>query len=144
LHDAIRELLAGQGASFWGGIRAASPEATDQELLVALWDLVWAGEVTNDSLAPLRSLLAGGGITSTKRRPARANRARPTRLTRLGPPAGAGRWSLVAPLLEPVPTTTEAAHAQAAQLLERYGVVTRETVLAEGVVGGYASVYPVL
>jgi ATP-dependent Lhr-like helicase len=144
LHDAIRELLATQGASFWGGIRAASPDATDQELLVALWDLVWAGEVTNDSLAPLRSLLAGGGITPNKRRPARTNRARPTRLTRLGPPAGAGRWSLVAPLLEPVPTTTEAAHAQAAQLLERYGVVTRETVLAEGVVGGYASVYPVL
>jgi ATP-dependent Lhr-like helicase len=50
----------------------------------------------------------------------------------------------VGPLLEPVPTTTEAAHAQAAQLRERYGVVTRETVLAEGVVGGYASVYPVL
>ena len=111
---------------------------------MAIWDLVWAGEVTNDSLAPLRSLLAGGGITPPKRRSARRGPARPTRLTRLGPPAAAGRWSLVAPLLEPTPTPTEAAHAQATQLLERYGVITRETVLAEGVVGGYASVYPVL
>ena len=146
LHDAVRSFLAEHGASFWGALRGAAPEATDHELLAALWDLVWAGEVTNDSLAPLRSLLAGGGLSPPKRRSSRATSrpARPTRLTRMGPPAAAGRWSLVAPLAEPAPTPTEAAHAQAAQLLERYGVVTRETVLAEGVVGGYASVYPVL
>src|SRR6056297_1573621 len=59
LHDAIRTLLAEQGASFWGQIRGASPGAADQELLAALWDLVWAGEVTNDSLAPLRAVLGG-------------------------------------------------------------------------------------
>ncbi len=144
LHDAIRSHLASQGASFWNGLRAADPDATDQELLVALWDLVWAGEVTNDSLAPLRHLLSGGGVKVQKRRSTRTGRPRPTRLTRLGPPAAAGRWSLVAPLLEPAPSSTEAAHASAMQLLERYGVVTRESVLAEGVVGGYASVYPVL
>jgi ATP-dependent Lhr-like helicase len=50
----------------------------------------------------------------------------------------------VAPLLQPAPSATEAAHAQALQLLERHGVVTREAVLAEGVVGGYASVYGIL
>ena len=50
----------------------------------------------------------------------------------------------MAPLLEPTPTPTEAAHAMALQLVERHGVVTREAVLAEGVVGGYASVYGVL
>src|SRR5206468_8095749 len=60
------------------------------------------------------------------------------------PPAGAGRWSLVAPLLEPRPTTTEAAHARALQLLERYGVLTREAALGEGAEGGFADVYPVL
>ncbi len=49
-----------------------------------------------------------------------------------------------APSLEPVPTATEAAHAQALQLLDRHGVITREAVLAEGVQGGYASVYGVL
>jgi ATP-dependent Lhr-like helicase len=62
----------------------------------------------------------------------------------MGPPAGAGRWSLVAPLLEPIPTPTEAAHARAVQLLERYGVLTREAALGEGAEGGFAGVYPVL
>ncbi len=68
----------------------------------------------------------------------------PGRLTRIGPPAAQGRWSLVAPLLEPVPSPTEAAHAQALQLVERHGVVTREGVLAEGLVGGFTAVYGVL
>ena len=60
------------------------------------------------------------------------------------PPPEPGRWSLVAPLLEPRPTDTASAHATAMQLVERHGVVTREAVLAEGVVGGFASVYGVL
>jgi ATP-dependent Lhr-like helicase len=72
------------------------------------------------------------------------SRPRPGRLTRIGPPAGQGRWSLVEPLLHPVPTPTEAAHAQAMQLVERHGVVTREAVLAEGLVGGFSAVYGVL
>ncbi len=145
VHVAIRGALAQRGASFWGQLREAAPEATDTELLVALWDLVWAGEVTNDTLAPLRALIAGGGVKSPAKMKRRSGgRPRPGRLTRLGPPAGAGRWSLVQPLLEPVPTSTEAAHAQALQLLERHGVITREAVLAEGVQGGYASVYGVL
>ncbi len=149
LHDTIRGTLGQQGASFWAQLRAASSPATDQEVLAALWDLVWAGEVTNDSLAPLRSVL--GGATG-KRPPARSSaaglrfrsRPRPGRLSVIGPPAGAGRWSLVAPLLLPAPTPTEAAHAAAMQLLERHGIVTREAVLAEGVVGGFAGVYGVL
>jgi ATP-dependent helicase Lhr and Lhr-like helicase len=141
VHDAIRNALAGHGASFWNQLRAASPGATDHELLAALWDLVWAGEVTNDSIAPLRAVVAGAGArASSKSR----TRPRPGRLSRLGPPAGAGRWSLVAPLLEPSPPATTAAHALALQLLERHGVVTREAVLAEGVSGGFTAVYGVL
>ena len=146
LHDALRAHLADQGASFWGQLRTIRSGASDQELLAALWDLVWAGEVTNYSLAPLRAVLSGAapkaadrGATGRLR-----GRPRPGRLNRIGPPAGQGRWSLVAPLLVPVPTPTEAAHAQALQLVERYGVVTREAVLAEGVVGGFANVYGVL
>jgi ATP-dependent Lhr-like helicase len=88
--------------------------------------------------------LLHGGVTPAATRRARSARPRPVRLNRVGPPAGAGRWSLVAPLLTPAPTPTEAAHAQALQLLDRYGVVTREAVLGEGVLGGYASVYGVL
>jgi len=150
LHDAIRAHLAAAGASFWGQLKMATalPEGLDRpvseaELLTALWDLVWAGEVTNDSLAPLRAMLHGG-VTPAATRRARTARHRPVRLNRVGPPAGAGRWSLVAPLLQPVPSATESAHAQAMQLLDRYGVVTREGVLGEGVLGGYTSVYGVL
>jgi ATP-dependent Lhr-like helicase len=146
LHGAIRTLLTEQGASFWSQIRGVAPGAQDQELLAALWDLVWAGEVTNDSLAPLRSVLGGAKVRSAA--PGRTaygrNRPRPGRLTRIGPPAGQGRWSLVEPLLVPKPTPTEAAHAQAMQLVERYGVVTREAVMAEGLVGGFSAVYGVL
>ena len=151
LHDSLRALLAAQGASFWGQLRAAGPlggvTASDEELLVALWDLVWAGEVTNDSLAPIRAVLAGASPKAAAARGGGARvrgRPRPGRLNRIGPPAGQGRWSLVAPLLLPAPTPTESAHAQALQLIERYGVVTREAVLAEGVVGGFANVYGVL
>ena len=142
LHDAIRSHLASHGASFWNQLRSASTDATDVEMLAALWDLVWAGEVSNDSLAALRAVLSGS--KSTRSSVASRGRPRPGRLTRIGPPAGAGRWSLVAPQRLPVPTPTQAAHAAALQLLERYGVVTREAVLAEGVKGGYAAAYSVL
>jgi ATP-dependent helicase Lhr and Lhr-like helicase len=141
LHDAIRAHLASQGASFWNQLRAAAVDATDAELLAALWDLVWAGEVTNDSLAPLRALLGSG---KSKAAAPQRSRPRPGRLTRIGPPAGAGRWSLVARLRTTEPSPTQSAHAAALQLLERYGVVTREAVLAEGVKGGYAATYSVL
>jgi ATP-dependent helicase Lhr and Lhr-like helicase len=145
LHDAIRLLLAEQGASFWGQVRSAAPVASDQELLAALWDLVWAGEVTNDSLAPLRAVLGGAKVKAAAvTRSTTRSRPRPGRLTRIGPPAGQGRWSLVAPLLLPAPSPTEAAHAQALQLVERHGVVTREAVMAEGLVGGFSAVYGVL
>jgi ATP-dependent Lhr-like helicase len=147
VHDAIRVLLGERGASFWNQLRAAAPAVLDNELLAALWDLVWAGEVTNDSLAPLRAVVGGAKVkpsTATSRSSRVGGRPRPGRLNRIGPPAGQGRWSLVAPLLEPVPHPTEASYAQALQLVERYGVVTREAVLAEGVVGGFSNVYGVL
>jgi ATP-dependent Lhr-like helicase len=140
VHDALREHLRSRGASFWPELIEAAGVADERTVLGALWELVWTGEVTNDTLAPLRSYLL--------RRPAKAARVgakpRPGTLRRAGPPAAAGRWSLVAPLLQPEPTPTEAAHARATQLLERHGVLTREAVLAEGAPGGYAGVYGVL
>ncbi len=138
LHDALRDGLLRAGASFWPDLVQAAGTADEAVVLTALWDLVWAGEVTNDTFGPLR--------VPRRAAPRRAKRVRPHpgRLTRLGPPAGAGRWSLVAPLLEPEVAPTEAAHALALQLLERHGVVTREAVRSEGVNGGFAAVYPVL
>jgi ATP-dependent Lhr-like helicase len=138
IHDAIRDRLLRAGASFWPDLVAAAGTADEALLLTALWDLVWNGEVTNDTFGPLRVPRRAGARRTTRARP------QPGRLARLGPPAGAGRWSLVAPLLEPEPTPTEAAHATALQLLDRNGIVTREAVRAEGVAGGFAGVYPVL
>ena len=144
LHDALRELLAARGASFWSQLRGAAPGSQDPEILAALWDLVWAGEVTNDSLAPLRAVLGGAKVASKSSTSRRTSRPRPGRLNRIGPPAGQGRWSLVAPLLALAAHPTEASHAQALQMVERYGVVTREAVLAEGIAGGFTTVYGVL
>jgi ATP-dependent Lhr-like helicase len=143
VHRALLDRLQQLGASFWSDLVQAVHEADlpydDATVLAALWDLVWAGMVTNDSLAPLRSFV-GGKVRKA------AGRRRPSvgRLTRLGPPSAAGRWSLVAPLLDPRPSPTELAHARAAQLVERYGVLTREAAMGEGTEGGFAGVYPVL
>jgi ATP-dependent Lhr-like helicase len=140
VHDALRARLEGRGASFWPDLYAAARLPDERVVLDALWDLVWAGEVSNDTMAPLRSY-----PTRHRRKAARTGaKPRPGALRRVGPPAGAGRWSLAASLLSPEPTPTELAHARATQLLERHGVVTREAVVAEGVPGGYAGVYAVL
>ncbi|HVE92964.1 MAG TPA: DEAD/DEAH box helicase, partial [Actinomycetota bacterium] len=138
VHDALRERLTGRGASFWPELLSAADHPDDQTVLAALWDLVWAGEVTNDTFAPVRALLAGRRKAASTRRP------RPGRLSRTGPPSAAGRWSLVSELLQPAPAATESAHARALQLLERHGVLTREAVLAENAPGGFAAVYGVL
>ncbi|MCW5890176.1 MAG: DEAD/DEAH box helicase [bacterium] len=135
----VLEVLAGGGALFFRQIAAATRSEDDAEVVLALWDLVWAGLVSNDTLAPLRAFLQR---RRTKARPAGGGlRRRPPRLTRLGPPAGAGRWSLV-PAREAA--TTRQLHAQVEQLLLRHGVVTRGAVLADRVPGGFAAVYPVL
>ena len=137
VHDALRAHLQRRGASFFPQLRAAVPDArNDDELLDALWDLVWAGEVTNDTFAALRAL--------TLPRSRSKATPRPGRLIALGPPRAAGRWSLVAELVGEERTPTERGHALATALLERHGVVTREAVASEGVAGGYAAVYPIL
>ena len=122
--------LQRRGASFFPQLRAAVGEArSDDELLDALWDLVWAGEVTNDTFAAAACALAARG-RARRRRPV------PGRLVALGPPRAAGRWSLVADLVGEERTPTERGHALATSLLERHGVVTREAVAAEGIAGG--------
>jgi ATP-dependent helicase Lhr and Lhr-like helicase len=135
LHGRLRAHLERRGASFFRDLYLGAGGGDQEEVLDALWDMVWAGEVTNDTFAPLR-VPAG---------PAR--RAAPSRrapLLRLGHPRGAGRWSLVRELLEPAASATERLHAQAGTLLQRHGVLTREAVVAEGWSGGFAGLYPVL
>lgn len=150
-HAVLREHLSTRGASFWSELVAAVAAAQlpydEATVLAALWDLAWAGEITNDSLAPLRAKVAGGA----KRRASGARSRRPAgvstrRLARgsAGPPSAAGRWSSTAPLFLPPMSPTESITQRALQLLERYGVLTREMALAEGAEGGFAGVYPVL
>jgi ATP-dependent Lhr-like helicase len=148
VHEAIRAHLETRGASFWPDLVRAAGTAEEAVVLGALWDLVWAGEVTNDTLAPLRAYVRG----TMRRRTGSRARPRPGALRRVGPPAGAGRWSLVAAPGAAGPVgrapgeaaATARAHARATQLLDRHGVVTREAVLAEGTPGGFAGVYPIL
>jgi ATP-dependent Lhr-like helicase len=140
LAEAIRSVLAARGALFFADIlletRAFAPD-----VLVALWDLVWAGEATNDTLAPLRSLI----MAARSSRRERPSRRVPERSRRVALPGTEGRWALIPRASGAgAPSETERRLALVEQLLERYGVVTREAVQAEGVPGGFSAIYPLL
>jgi len=111
------------------------------EVLEALWALVWSGEATNDTLAPLRARLHGTRET-TKRAQRRGIVVPRSRLGTL--PGSEGRWTLRGARGARVPTDTERRTALARSLLDRYGVLTREAVHAEGIETGFTSVYDVL
>jgi ATP-dependent Lhr-like helicase len=150
VHDAIIAHLSHGGASFLVAIeQAVASRVTRAEagaearegaippvagrggagshapIIAALWDLVWAGVVTNDTFAPLRSLGQPGG----RRVNAHASFG--------------GRWSLVTSL-GPAPTATMRAHAQATALLERWGIAGRATARADDLPGGFAAIGDVL
>jgi ATP-dependent helicase Lhr and Lhr-like helicase len=137
LHQKIRELFERRGAVFFAEI-ARAVGGFPGDVLDALWDLVWCGEVTNDSLEPLRSVAREAGRQKEGRR-ARAPRLSP----RGGPPGSEGRWSLRSSRWEKTPTSTERATATGRAMLERYGVVLREAAGAEGLPGGFGYVYDV-
>ncbi|MEU7313661.1 DEAD/DEAH box helicase [Streptomyces sp. NPDC007083] len=166
VHRAVLTALEGGYGLFFRQIaeraRAAHPETTDPQLTEALWDLVWSGRVTGDTLSPLRALLGSGRTAgSTAHRAKRptprgrygsftaaavaagsgAARRGPGRPPGAAPPTVAGRWSLL-PAAESEPT--HRAHALARTLLDRHGVVTRGAVAAEGVEGGFSAAYRVL
>lgn len=155
LHESVLTALGGGYGLFFRQIadqvRATThPDCTDPQLADALWDLAWSGRLTNDTLAPLRSLLGSGRTAGSTAHRARRNvpRGRYGTLTaaarpasRTGAPTVSGRWSLL-PAIEPEPT--HRAHALARTLLDRHGVVTRGAVQAEGVEGGFSAAYRVL
>jgi ATP-dependent Lhr-like helicase len=134
VHVALRERLA-SGAAFWTDLLADLGGTEPVELQEALWDLVWAGEVTNDAFAPLRA------PRLTLARQQRDAGRRFARRRRPGAPQVQGRWSLTGPLFADAPAHGPRMRAVAEVLLERYGIVTRETVLAEGIPGGFAGLY---
>ena len=136
LHLRLRELFERRGAVFFGEI-ARTLGGYPDEALDALWDLVWSGEVTNDSFEPLR-FLSSSAVGDRESR-----RSRPHHPVFRAPRGGEGRWSLRRSRWPAQPTDTERASAIARSLLERYGVVLREAPAAEGLVGGFANVYDV-
>ena len=143
LQRSILSSLAGGGAYFFRQLSQSVGSLDDKQLTIALWDLVWAGLITNDTLTPLRAYL---GATPTARRAAPRSRAyrgraRPSMPVVSGPPSVAGRWSLL-PLAEADPTVRGLAMAEL--LLERHGVVTRGAVVNEGIRGGFSLAYKVL
>jgi ATP-dependent Lhr-like helicase len=149
LHGRLRQALATRGALFFPQLHQAIGGGFLPEITEALWDLVWAGEVTNDTLEPLRALTRPGsrGEQAASRRARRLRRwgtpGRPAPGRGPGPEM-AGRWWLVRSLHPAGASATERLAARVRQLLERHGIVTRETVAAESVPGGFPAAYPVL
>ena len=147
LHQAVLAALDGGGALFFRALSDRLGSLDDTALTEAVWDLVWGGWLTNDTLSPVRTLLASG---RGAHRPGGARRAprtryarpgRPSMPSRSGPPSMAGRWSRL-PAVDPDPTRR--AHTAAEALLDRHGVVTRGAVVAERLPGGFAAAYKVL
>ncbi|WP_042439120.1 DEAD/DEAH box helicase [Sanguibacter keddieii] len=152
LQAAVLGLLEASGGFFYPRL-ASSLEHPGPEVLAALWELVWSGHVTNDTLGPLRGRLSGRRATS---RSSPAARPRPLsrrpRFSSLGAtassireaaadPSGGGRWSAL-PVRDV--DTTRRAHALATVLLDRHGVLTRAVTGAEQVTSEYRGVYKVL
>ncbi|WP_123917735.1 DEAD/DEAH box helicase [Georgenia muralis] len=169
VHEHLRTVLAAGGGRFFRELLPEGPvAAAPAEVLDALWDLVWAGLVTNDTLAPVRARLGGGRPSHTAARvPARARSMRPgaslrrSALSRVAvagsrpggaqPPAAAGRWSLVRPgdlgaaePTEPADERTRRATALTLALLERHGVLVRGAAGLEDLPGGFSAAYQVL
>ena len=151
VHRALMDALSGGGAYFFRQLTVDGVSA--QSLKEALWQLIWSGQVGGDTFAPVRALLAGTRGSATRRGSAPSHRhRRPPRLSRYSigsgvgahrdsDPTVAGRWSAL-PTAEG--DATVRAHFQADQLLARHGVLTKGAVAAEGVAGGFASLYKVL
>jgi ATP-dependent Lhr-like helicase len=137
LERRIVDHLRAAGASFFPAVHAAAGGGFPQEVIDALWSLVWRGLVTNDTLHALRAFVEAP--ERLRRRPPGAFRSR-----RVTPPVAHGRWSLVEERLRGRPSPTEWSTAVARQLLARHGVLTREAMSVESVPGGYSAVYDVL
>ncbi len=137
--SAILAHLKRNGASFFTPLHEAAGGGYPGETVEALWDLVWKGLITNDTLHALRAF-----TRPPERRSRKTARVRTFRSRRVAPPAAEGRWSLLAERVPSVASDTQWSTATAQQLLARYGVVTREVAAAEGITGGFGAVYDVL
>jgi ATP-dependent Lhr-like helicase len=134
----IVDVLRERGASFFTAVHEGAGGGFAGDTVTALWNLVWKGLVANDTFTALRAFTA-----PPERRDRRAVRRRAFRSRRTTPPSAEGRWTLVEARAGAPLSPTEWSAAVAQQLLARYGVVSRETVAAESIPGGFAAVYDV-
>jgi ATP-dependent Lhr-like helicase len=142
----LLSVLESTGASFFDALHQAVGGGFPGETIDALWSLVWRGLITNDSLHALRAYIAK---PDSARTPRRLQTGAVFRSRKTTPPTAQGRWSLLPIRAQKGsecsgPSATEASHALALQLLNRYGVLMRESVAAENVPGGFSAVYDVL
>ncbi|NUS73608.1 MAG: DEAD/DEAH box helicase [Corynebacteriales bacterium] len=139
VHQNILRALTEHGAMFFRELSSTiSTEYGPGATVTALWDLVWSGHLTCDTVAPLRALIGPGRRASQPGRPQRLGR-RPRLVT--APAQVAGRWALT-PIRDLDPTRR--AHARAQTLLARHGIITRGTLTSERMSGGFNALYPVL
>jgi ATP-dependent Lhr-like helicase len=134
-------VLESNGASFFDSLHQAAGGGYPGESIDALWSLVWRGLITNDALHALRAYIARPETARAQRRVQTGAVFRSRRTT---PPTAQGRWALLPRRDTDARSATEASHALAMQLLNRYGVLMRESVAAENVPGGFSAVYDVL
>ena len=131
----IVAFLHRHGASFFNGVLDATGGGFPQDTVDAIWDLVWKGLLTNDTLHALRA------YASAPERTRRSGRTSTFRSRRLIPPSAEGRWAVVP---SATASTTAWATAMAHQLLTRHGIVTRDAAAIEHLPGGFSAMYPVL
>ena len=134
--------LEQHGASFFATLHEAAGGGYPGDTVDAIWTLVWAGAITNDSLHAVRAYTRPADHKSRKPRARAAHRT--FRSRRMAPPTAEGRWSLMAARAGAKVSATESATALAQQLLARYGVLTREVAAVENITGGFSAVYDVL
>jgi ATP-dependent helicase Lhr and Lhr-like helicase len=140
--EGILATLASGGAMFFADLHEAIGDGYPGETIDGLWSLVWRGLVTNDTLHALRAWTAK---PETSRSSKRVHNQPAFRSRRTTPPSAQGRWTLVPTPVRTTPASQTAwSHALAQQLLQRYGIVTRETAAQENLPGGFSAVYEVL
>jgi ATP-dependent Lhr-like helicase len=144
----IAEFLARQGASFFAEIHNACGGGFPGDTVEALWQLVWAGRITNDTFYPLRRLVRPDDRkrkhgTFDDERPGSPGYLRRLR-SRTATGQAHGRWSLIGQRITVALTPTQWSANISQQILQRHGIVMRETAIAENIPGGYNTIYPAL
>jgi ATP-dependent Lhr-like helicase len=147
--QAIVEVLKKNGAQFFPALHAAAGGGFPNDTMDAIWELVWAGMVTNDTFHPLRAFLRPKDDRKARAIGADGPPGSPEFLRRFrsrtqGGAPSHGRWSLISERLSANVTATEWSANIAQQLLVRYGIVMRETAVAENIQNGYTTLYPAL